>query len=128
MLPETECTECFLFVYGTLRAGESAHHLLDGARLVGEFRTETAYELMNMGPFPAMVEGGATAVAGEVYAIGARKIPQLDDYEDCPRLFYRSAVRLQQGPAAQAYFIRRERLAPRFKPIASGNWMQQAKR
>lgn len=111
-----------LFVYGTLRAGEPAHRLLEGAQPVGEFKTEPAYDLMNLGPFPALAEGGTTAVAGEVYEIPEDSLPLLDDYEDCPRLFIRGRVRLQDGPEAQAYLIRRERLAPRFKPIASGDW------
>lgn len=111
-----------LFVYGTLRSGEPAHRLLEGCHLVGEFETVPAYDLLDLGPFPGLAEGGATAVKGEVYEIADEALPALDAYEDCPRLFYRGIVRLRGETEAQAYLIRRERLAPRFHPIRSGDW------
>ena len=58
-----------VFVYGTLLAGEPNHRVLTGARLVAKARTEPAFELRDLGPFPGLVSGGAHAVAGEVYEV-----------------------------------------------------------
>ena len=58
-----------VFVYGTLLAGEPNHRVLAGARLVANARTEPAFELRDLGPFPGLVSGGAHAVAGEVYEV-----------------------------------------------------------
>lgn len=62
-------TRARVFVYGTLRAGEPNHYLLDHHDLVARARTEAAFELVSLGAFPAMIAGGTTAVVGEVYEI-----------------------------------------------------------
>ena len=62
-------TRARVFVYGTLRAGEPNHYLLDHHDLVARARTEAAFELVSLGACPAMIAGGATAVVGEVYEI-----------------------------------------------------------
>lgn len=132
----------YVFVYGSLRQGEAAHGLLTGGRYVGKIRTLPCYELMNLGPYPGLVEGGGTAVVGELYEIDAQAWPALDAYEDCPRLFFRAPVALQggtvalqggtaalnEGLVAEGYFVRRERLAPRIQAIPSGDWKARDKR
>jgi len=116
-------SEVLLFVYGTLRRGQPAQGMLEGARFVAEARTAPRYELLDLGAFPAMADGGKTAVAGEVYAVPPDLLPVLDRYEDCPHLYRRVAIDLADGSKALAYLVRRERLAPRFAPIPGGDWL-----
>ena len=71
-------TRARVFVYGTLRAGEPNHYLLDHHDLVARARTEAAFELVSLGAFPAMIAGGTTAVVGEVYEIDPVTLAALD--------------------------------------------------
>ena len=58
-----------VFVYGTLLAGEPNHRLLEAASFVGPAETPPVFSLVDLGPFPALVGGGAGAVVGEVYEV-----------------------------------------------------------
>ena len=78
-----------VFVYGTLRRGQTAHHLLAGARFIGTAWTERKYTLLDMGTYPALVSGGETAVLGEIYEIDAGALAELDRYEGAPDLYQR---------------------------------------
>ena len=88
-------TRARVFVYGTLRAGEPNHYLLDHHDLVARARTEAAFELVSLGAFPAMIAGGATAVVGEVYEIDPVTLAALDRLEGHPRFYQRTAIRLE---------------------------------
>jgi gamma-glutamylcyclotransferase (GGCT)/AIG2-like uncharacterized protein YtfP len=111
-----------LFVYGTLRRGEVGHALLGGARLLGEATTEPAFTLLDMGEYPAIVEGGTTAVAGELYEVGEAVLRELDRYEDVPELYLR-VERAIAGEPAVIYVLRPEH-ARGYAAIASGDWRQ----
>ncbi|MEO1234611.1 MAG: gamma-glutamylcyclotransferase family protein [Myxococcota bacterium] len=78
-----------LFVYGTLMREGGAHHLLKGARFLGEGRTGPGYTLLDCGAWPALVERGHRAIWGEVYLVDAACFPALDAYEDAPELYQR---------------------------------------
>ncbi len=92
-------TRARVFVYGTLRAGEPNHYLLDHHDLVTHARTEAAFELVSLGTFPAMIAGGATAVVGEVYEIDPVTLAALDRLEGHPRFYQRSAIRRTRIPS-----------------------------
>jgi gamma-glutamylaminecyclotransferase len=110
-----------LFVYGTLMRGESAHALLGPtARFVGEAQTEPRFTLLDMGMYPALIEGGTTAVRGELYEIDGALVPGLDQYEDVPELYGRRSLVLA-GYTALAYVLH-AKLAKGINPIASGDW------
>jgi len=70
-----------VFVYGTLLSGEPNHRLLADAELVGAARTEPDFDLVSLGAFPAMIAGGATAIAGEVYEVDRPTLDALDRLE-----------------------------------------------
>jgi gamma-glutamylcyclotransferase (GGCT)/AIG2-like uncharacterized protein YtfP len=70
--------ESRLFVYGTLRRGESAAHLLDGATFVG--KASILGRVIQNGEYPGLV-GGEDSVVGELYEVPMPMFEALDRYE-----------------------------------------------
>jgi gamma-glutamylaminecyclotransferase len=110
-----------VFVYGTLLAGERNHHLLDGARLVGEARTEPAFTLYDFGPYPGMVAGDNNAVVGEVYEVDEPMLAAMDRLEGHPRFYQRTTIRLEDGSTVEAYLLRLDQVS-HLPIIASAGW------
>lgn len=108
-----------VFVYGTLMRGCPAHDLLQSARFVDASRTAPAFELVDLGPYPGLVAGGATAVAGEVYEIPDSLLPRLDEYEGPD--YDRSPIQLEDGTRLEAWLLRPEQ-AHGHPRIPSGRW------
>lgn len=69
-----------LFVYGTLRAGQSNHYHLAGAEFVGAGWTDPSWELRTFGMFPAVFPGTGR-VRGEVYRVPESMRPTIEDLE-----------------------------------------------
>lgn len=115
-----------IFVYGTLRRGEPNHRELGEARFVGRARTAPVYELVDLGSFPALLEGGSTAVQGELYEVDESWVGRLDAFEEAPELYDRKPVWLE-GEAALAYVMRRDVAGPAPR-IPSGDWRRRSKR
>ena len=113
-----------VFVYGTLRSGEVNHRLLDGLEPVAKARTEARFRLAHLGGFPAMVRGGRTRVAGEVYEVDGPTLLRLDRLEGHPGFYRRRAVRLEGGRAAIAYLLSPVQAAG-YPTIRSGDWTNQ---
>jgi gamma-glutamylaminecyclotransferase len=113
-----------LFVYGTLLSGEREHARLSGAECVGEARTEPMFNLVDLGVYPAMVLGGTTAVAGELYTVDASTLRELDVYEEVPVLFQRVRVRLENGALADAYVMETDQVRGK-RRIAHGDWRKR---
>lgn len=111
----------WLFVYGSLLRGEDNHAELSGARFVAEARTAARYTLVDLGPYPALVEGGSAAIEGELYEVGAELLAALDAFEGHPDEYLRSPVALDGGAAAEAYLLPPARAAG-FPAVASGRW------
>lgn len=115
-----------VFVYGTLLSGGPNHGLLADAALVGEARTEPAFDLVSLGAFPAMVPGGGTAIAGEVYEADPDTLVALDRIEGHPRFYRRRAVRLDDGGEVLAYLLTSDQARGRPR-ITSGDWRRVRK-
>ncbi|AKF85013.1 gamma-glutamyl cyclotransferase [Myxococcus fulvus 124B02] len=115
-----------VFVYGTLLSGEPNHHLLRGARLVGQAQTMPRFTLYDYGPFPALASKGKHAVAGEVYEVNAPMLAALDRLEGHPRFYQRSRITLDGGARVEAYLFPKARLAG-CPTIASGSWRTHLK-
>lgn len=111
-----------VFVYGTLRAGGSNHRLLGSARLRARLRTVPAYTLYDLGAYPALAEGGETAVLGEVWALDAATLAACDRLEDCPRTYQRRPVQLEDGRTVQGWLMPAASLQG-FPVIACGDWL-----
>jgi gamma-glutamylcyclotransferase (GGCT)/AIG2-like uncharacterized protein YtfP len=111
-----------LFVYGSLLAGESNASWLGGARFLGSAQTRAEYTLVDLGPYPALLRGGTTSVAGELYAVESPLLEALDAFEGHPEDFQRSPVRLaSDDDPAEAYFFPRDRAAGA-PVIEGGDW------
>jgi gamma-glutamylcyclotransferase (GGCT)/AIG2-like uncharacterized protein YtfP len=118
-----------IFVYGTLLSGGPNHHLLADSRGGGPVRTDAQFELVDLGPYPALLRGGRTAVEGELYFVTDEVKRVLDELEGHPDLYQRSRITLEDGRQVEAYLLDRRRLSsleltPSAPPrvIAHGDW------
>lgn len=111
-----------VFVYGSLRRGESHAHMLQSAQFLGRHCTEPRYTLCDMGEYPAAVSWGVTAICGEVYAIDDALLRTLDDYEEFPKIYNRRLIHTPYG-GAWMYLI----MAPPAVScvIGHGDWCQR---
>jgi gamma-glutamylaminecyclotransferase len=108
-----------VFVYGTLRRGEVNHHLLAGAKYLGNHRTEPRFTMYDLGAYPGLGRGGSTMVAGEVYQVSEAVLCRLDRLEDYPRLYDRVLI---ASPYGRAWiYVYRGRIRDR-PVIRSGDW------
>ncbi|MGE3809773.1 MAG: gamma-glutamylcyclotransferase [Gemmataceae bacterium] len=97
-----------LFLYGTLKRGGLAHHLMDGQQFQGEVKSAPRFRLYDCGPYPGLVEDEAgIAIEGELWLIDESILPDLDKYEG-DRLFERKEIQLEDGRTALAYLYLRD--------------------
>jgi len=110
-----------LFVYGSLLSGEPGHALLGGSESAGSARTAPAFDLLDLGDYPAMARGGHTAISGELYWIDSATRARLDEFERHPRLYRRTRIALEDGRVAQSYVLCR-RTKTEDRRIEHGDW------
>lgn len=110
-----------VFVYGSLLSGERNHGVLAGAPLVGAAITEPAFELFDLGGFPALVAEGSRAVVGEVYEVGVADLARLDRLEGHPDFYRRTRIRMGDGTLAEAYLLTAVQVMGR-PVVESGDW------
>lgn len=110
-----------LFVYGSLLRGEESHFLLDAARFVASARTAPRYTLVSLGPYPALLEGGETAVLGELYEVTGGLVGELDEFEGHPDFYERKVIEIEGGARVDAYVLPAARAMDRPR-VASGDW------
>jgi gamma-glutamylcyclotransferase (GGCT)/AIG2-like uncharacterized protein YtfP len=67
-----------LFVYGTLRRGEPAEHLMSGAKFLGEAHIQG--QVVRHGQYTGLI-AGSTEVPGELFDVPEALFEQLDRYE-----------------------------------------------
>jgi gamma-glutamylaminecyclotransferase len=119
-----EAAPRLLFVYGTMRQGEPRHGLLGNAELVGAALTPAAFHLVDVGPYAALVPGGTTAVAGELYQVTLAVRRVLDVELQVPLLFNRELIQLADGAGVDAYVLRMDQVRGR-RRLAHGDWKQR---
>jgi gamma-glutamylcyclotransferase (GGCT)/AIG2-like uncharacterized protein YtfP len=119
--------DSLVFVYGSLLKGLSNDGLLAEAEFLAAGATQAAYRLVDLGPYPGMVAGGATAVVGEVYRVPQRLLGALDELEDHPHVYVRTAISLADGREVLAYLLR-PHLAEGRPEVASGDWRAYVQR
>lgn len=110
-----------LFVYGLLLKGEREHSLLEGAPLLGETRTASEHTLVDLDFYPALLMGGQVAVVGEVYGVSPELRFKLDVHHQCPALFRRVTVKLEDGTTAETYVMDDEKVRGK-RRLRGGSW------
>jgi gamma-glutamylcyclotransferase (GGCT)/AIG2-like uncharacterized protein YtfP len=113
-----------LFVYGSLMQGEREHDRLAGATFVGPALTMPIYTLVDLGPYPALLENGRVSVAGEVYLVDKKQRFSLDVKMECPVLFQRIEVRLENDSRAETYAMRDDQVRGK-RRLAHGDWKRR---
>ncbi|MCX5953066.1 MAG: gamma-glutamylcyclotransferase [Cyanobacteria bacterium] len=113
-------TQPLVFVYGSLKRGQRAHHLLEGLPWLGQAWLPGAC-LHDLGPFPMAVLGEGR-IQGELYGVGEADLAALDRYEGAPRLYSRQWLSLEDGRAAWVYLGRPHQVR-HVAPLASGCWL-----
>ena len=85
-----------LFLYGTLKSGQSNHHRLNGQTFIGNAITTTSYQLFEVacreepfGPYPALIHlphpqinTPGLSVMGELWDVTDDCLDMLNQYED----------------------------------------------
>ena len=90
-----------LFVYGTLRQGCSAHHLLQGCHRLSD-GVLAGSELIDHAGYP-MLQAGRGDVKGEVYRVDSSQWRALDLWEEAPQVYERVVRRLVDGRSVWVY-------------------------
>jgi|HubBroStandDraft_4_1064222.scaffolds.fasta_scaffold341999_1 gamma-glutamylcyclotransferase (GGCT)/AIG2-like uncharacterized protein YtfP len=112
------------FVYGTLLEGEKDHSLIEGRMRLGACTTEPAFHLVDLGPWAALVVGGSTSVAGELYLVDQRTLVEIDVIRQVPVLFKRARIRLSDGSEAESYVMEPDQVRGR-RRLRHGDWRKR---
>ena len=71
-----------IFVYGTLKRGQSNHRFLSGQHFLGTALTQPLYRLFLLEGYPGMVEGSpGRAIEGELWGVEPSCLEALDRLE-----------------------------------------------
>lgn len=85
-----------LFIYGTLKQGQSRHGLLAGQKLLGKALTGPFYRMYNVGSYPALIPAkDGRPIEGELWLVNDECLAELDRVEGVSEgLYERASVRL----------------------------------
>lgn len=97
-----------LFVYGTLKRGESRANHMAGQTFLGPARTVTGYRLYEVESYPGLVEDEVgISIEGELWDVDPQCLAKLDVVECVPELYRRGEIVLEYPQrAAESYFFR----------------------
>ncbi|AMV28206.1 Gamma-glutamylcyclotransferase family protein YtfP [Gemmata sp. SH-PL17] len=95
-----------LFVYGTLKRGGRNYPRIADQEFVAEVATAARYRVVDLGPYPGLIRDAVNglAVHGELFAVDARGLAELDEFEDVPNLFVRDLVEIPGYESVWAYY------------------------
>lgn len=122
----SEAPRTLLFVYGTLKRGGANHAVLARHSFVGEARTAPGFALYHLGEYPGLVAAPnrRTEITGEVWAVDAAGLAELDAFEGIAEgLYRREPIALQPpfaGQRVETYFYNRDIAG--WPEIPEGNW------
>lgn len=116
-----------IFIYGTLRRGGRAHHLMRGA----EFQSKGSItgRLVHVDQFPGLIPCDDQRVLGDLYLVNDQLLDELDQYEGCfssPPHYLReeTKVLLENGEVTLAFVYVFQQLKPEHEEIENGDWIQ----
>jgi len=121
----------YYFVYGSLKQGHGNHTILaqsDTAKLVEEATTEPIYTMYSLGFFPGVVEGGDTAIIGEIYEVSdaetKRRLDSLEGYygPDNPHNLYNKETIKINKKNVHIYLFNRNMENSTYKIVKTGKW------
>jgi gamma-glutamylaminecyclotransferase len=101
-----------IFVYGTLKRGESNNHVIGSQKFCGAAQTKAGYVLYTLDGYPGMVAdpAGLEPIRGEVWSVDDACLVCLDALEGTDQgLYARLPVALQapfSDSAVEAYYYR----------------------
>jgi len=111
-----------VFVYGSLKRSQANHHHLAGSRFLGAAQLH-GLALYDLGPFPMAIicDESSACLHGELYAVSAEQLAELDRFEGAPRLYERQRHVLSDGRPVWVY-VGRARQVRHSPAIADGHW------
>ena len=100
-----------LFIYGTLKRGQSRADAVNGQRFLGNAQTAPKYRMFDCGEYPGLVEAyDGVSIEGELWDVDQVCLNVLDELEGTNiNLFQRGTVVLRpphENDQAVAYFYR----------------------
>ena len=112
-----------IFVYGTLLTGFGnwERFLKDKAYYRGLGETLPVYTMLNLGSFPGVIEGGSTAIKGEIFEVDAQTLARLDRLEGHPNFYRRTPITLADGRPVEIYISNRSD-TQHYTVVTSGSW------
>jgi gamma-glutamylcyclotransferase (GGCT)/AIG2-like uncharacterized protein YtfP len=115
----------YIFVYGTLKKGDTNHFRMKDSEFVSRTKTADKYLMLDLGSFPGVIKQEtapgipASWIQGEVYDISDKTLSELDSYEG--EWYFREEVQLENGAFALMYFLRA--IPPvKYHIVTDGNW------
>ena len=143
----------FVFVYGSLKKGYSNSDLLLNEKYLGEFETLDKFSMVSLGTFPGVfLSGKASTIKGELYKVSEDCMLRLDELEGyhgdenslhssiqgneeafpslTPSFYDRVQIQISNPSGdisiAWIYYLPNEMDYLDFKPIPSGNWVENS--
>ena len=97
--------ETILFFYGSLKRGYSNHHRIARQKYLADAATVACYRIIEIGEYGGMIrdEVNGFAVTGELWAIDAKCLADLDAFEMGEGLWQRMPVLVAGHEGVQSY-------------------------
>lgn len=95
-----------IFLYGSLKRGYSNHARVADQQYLGEARTVPHYRIIQLGKYGGLIRDDAAglAIKGELWAVSAKCLAELDEFEMGEGLWARFPVDVAGHDGVEAYF------------------------
>ena len=107
-----------VWVYGTLRRGESNHSLLQECAYLGQWWSPPTFYLIDLGEYPGIIKG-QQSVLGEIYVVDESTLLRLDALEEVPHEYSRDML---LTPWGEAFYYHYRIECGGLAAIPSGDW------